>query len=116
MTAGTLKGEHHLCQVFARDLSAFPSVADCVILAEYAAKVAIAEEDRARSSPADKGPFFAKMRPPTRHKRLLPRAAVTGFPGSPVYMALPGTDRTILQDRVKLIGPLFQFTSLQQTV
>jgi hypothetical protein len=41
-------------------------LADVVVLAEHAAQVAVAEEDRARPVPAAQTVFFAEMREPAR--------------------------------------------------
>ena len=46
MTSGILEGEHDPSKFFVRDLRSFAEVAYGIILAEYAAEVAVPEKDR----------------------------------------------------------------------
>src|SRR5918992_1987482 len=69
VTAVLLELEHHAGQALAGDLLALDLPADVEVLAEDAAQVAAAEEDRARAAPAAQAVLLAEVREVGRHHR-----------------------------------------------
>jgi hypothetical protein len=61
MAAHLLKVKHHVCQVFILNFLPSPFVSDRPVLTEDTSKIAVGEEDGARSIPAHQGHLFAKM-------------------------------------------------------
>jgi hypothetical protein len=92
-----LQGEHHCCEVFGTDFFSIPALADLKVLAEFAGKVAVRHEDRARSTTPDQLRFLTEMRAKACDLREGARPAEPGFTGGAVHMAGPGAHGTVLK-------------------
>jgi hypothetical protein len=100
MAAHFLEAEHNLGQPIESDLSPLAQVADVVILAEKAEKIAVGEENSPRSFGPDQRVFLSEMRAVAGDNGHGARAAIAFFIGSAIYLALPQTKAAVFKDRL----------------
>jgi hypothetical protein len=80
-----------------------------VVLAEHAAEVAAAEEDRAGAAPAAQAVLLPKGREVRRDDRQPPHAAESGLIAEPVDLAQARADATaILEQRERAMGAVVE--------
>src|SRR4030042_249663 len=88
MTSLPLEGHHHVCQSFTGHFFSASALADIIVLAELAGKVAVGYEDRPGSIASSQRRLFAKMGPVRGNYREEPRPAVSSLvtkPGKPAF-------------------------------
>jgi hypothetical protein len=71
-------------------------MADVEVLAEYALKIAMGEEDRAAAAFSHQRVLFAVVRCVAGYQRIFSGSADTGLPRQPVYPAPAGANDAIL--------------------
>ncbi|MDY6951901.1 MAG: hypothetical protein SWE60_10330, partial [Thermodesulfobacteriota bacterium] len=100
--------KHGLCKVRGRKDNPCPLMADVVILAEEAKKIAMGEEYRPRSVLSYKGAFFSKMGAVARHDGQLPGLADAPVTGKTIYSTGPRTESTGPKAFVRFVNLLPQ--------
>jgi hypothetical protein len=110
MTAHFLKVKHHVHQILVLNLLSFAFVRNGPVLTEDTAKVAVGEEDGARSLTAHQRHLLPKMGMITVNhwlERSLTESLHTFFS---IYPALPGAELAIFEIGIRLFHPLGQFS------
>src|SRR5512133_2683876 len=98
--------KHYLCQFFRRHFGSLAALADPVVLAEAAGKVAVGDKDGARTTVPDERGLLAKVRPVTGNHRQEPGPAEAPFFPGPAGTAPAGADPAGPQKIVRLECPL----------
>jgi hypothetical protein len=114
MAANLLEFEHHLRQFLVFTFLSSPFMGDWPVLTEDTSKVTVGEEDGTGPMLTHQWYFFTKMRMGAENDNLEWSPAEPSVTSFPIDPTTPGTEVTILKERVSLLNPLFKFTlSLQ---
>jgi hypothetical protein len=110
MTSLPLKGHHHVCQSFTRHFFSVCALADIIVLAELAGKIAVGYEDCPGPVTSHQRWLFAKMRTVRGNYREESGTAISSFILEPVNPAFSGAYRAGLKECIRPFDPFCQFT------